>query len=81
MYDFAITVYHISTHNAIVKGGEKVERFYSIKEVSEMQEVHTNTVRSWIAKGWLKAHKIGGRIRIYESDLQAFLNRDGNDQR
>jgi excisionase family DNA binding protein len=58
-----------------------MEKFFSIKEVAEQQRVHANTVRAWIAKGWLKAHKVGGRVRIYESDLQAFLNRDGNDQR
>ena len=75
LYGIAITVYHISPHNAIVKGGERVKDFYSINEVAEQQKVHPNTVRAWIAKGWLKAHKVGGRVRIYESDLQEFLNR------
>lgn len=51
-----------------------MEKFFSIKEVAEQQRVHANTVRSWIAKGWLKAHKVGGRVRIFESDLAEFLN-------
>jgi excisionase family DNA binding protein len=52
-----------------------MEKFYTKREITEMLKVHLNTVDSWIAKGWLKAHKIGGRIRIYESDLNEFLNR------
>ena len=58
-----------------------MEKFFTIKEVAEMLRVHPNTVRGWIDRGILKMHRFGGLIRIYESDLQAFLNRDGNDQR
>lgn len=58
-----------------------MEKFYSINETAEMLRVHPNTVRAWIKRNILKAHHLGGLIRIYESDLQAFLNRDGNDQR
>ena len=56
-----------------------MEQFFTIKEVAEQLKVHPNSVRAWIAKGWLKAHKIVGRVRIFESDLQEFLN--GNYQR
>ena len=52
------------------------EMFYTKKEIAEKLDVHLNTVDSWIAKGWLTIHKIGGRIRIYESDLDAFLKRN-----
>lgn len=58
-----------------------MEKFYSINETAEMLQVHPNTVRAWINRNILKAHRFGRLIRIYESDLQAFLNRDGNDQR
>lgn len=73
---------HYNTHpHTIQEEGEEMEKFFTKREITEMLKVHLNTVDSWIAKGWLKAHKVGGRVRIYESDLQAFLNRDGNDQR
>lgn len=52
-----------------------MEKFYSINELAKQLSVHPNTVRAWIAKGWLKAHKVGYRIRIFESDLNEFLNR------
>ena len=52
------------------------EKFYTKKEIAEKLDVHLNTVDSWIAKGWLTVHKIGGRIRIYENDLAAFLKRN-----
>ena len=51
------------------------EKFFSIKEVAHDLEVHPNTVRLWITKGWLKSRKVGCRIRIYESDLNEFLDR------
>ena len=56
-----------------------MEKVYKKKEVAEMLHVHLNTVDRWIRKGLLKAHKVGYSIRIFESDLQEFLN--GTDQR
>lgn len=52
-----------------------MEKVYKKKEVAEMLHVHLNTVDRWIHKGWLKAHKLGYAVRIYESDLNEFLNR------
>lgn len=52
-----------------------MEEFYTMREVSERMSVHINTVKRWVRIGWLKAHKVGGRVRIYESDLNEFLNR------
>ncbi len=54
---------------------EDMEKVYKKKEVAEMLHVHLNTVDRWIHKGWLKAHKLGYAVRIYESDLNEFLNR------
>lgn len=50
--------------------------FYTVRQVSERLGVHIQTVKGWLAKGWLIGHKIGGRVRIYESDLDAFLKRN-----
>ena len=67
---------HYNTHpHTIQEEGDEMEKFFTKREITEMLKVHLNTVDSWIAKGWLKAHKVGGRVRIYESDLNEFLNR------
>ena len=46
---------------------------YSIKRVADYLEVSTKTVRRWIGRGDLTAHKIGRQIRITEPDLLTFL--------
>ena len=72
---------HYNTHpHTIQEEGEEMEKFFTKREITEMLKVHLNTVDSWIAKGWLKHTRSAG-VRIYESDLQAFLNRGGTDQR
>jgi excisionase family DNA binding protein len=48
-------------------------RFFTIGEVAERLRVATRTVRRWIEAGDLVAHRIGGVLRIAESDLRAFL--------
>ena len=48
-------------------------RFFTIAEVAERLRVATRTVRRWIKAGDLIAHRIGGVVRIAESDLRAFL--------
>ena len=67
--------YSTQTDNLQDAKGGKMEEFYTMREVSERMSVHINTVKRWIRIGWLKAHKVGGRVRIYESDLHEFLNR------
>jgi excisionase family DNA binding protein len=48
-------------------------QFFTIAEVAERLHVATRTVRRWIEAGHLVAHRIGGVVRISESDLRAFL--------
>jgi excisionase family DNA binding protein len=48
-------------------------RFFTIAEVAERLRVATRTVRRWIEAGDLVAHRIGGVLRIADSDLRAFL--------
>jgi excisionase family DNA binding protein len=54
-------------------------KFYTINQIADSVEVSTRTVRRWIEKGLLVAHKINGLVRISEADFQAFLavHRDG----
>jgi excisionase family DNA binding protein len=53
--------------------------FLTTPDVAERLRVSTRTVRRWIEDGDLIAHRIGGVVRIAESDLRAFvaLRRDG----
>ena len=48
-------------------------KFYTIEQIAECVDVSTRTVRRWIGKGRLVAHRIGGLVRIAEVDFQAFL--------
>lgn len=54
-------------------------QFFTVAETAEMLRVATRTVRRWIASGELVAHRLGGAVRIADSDLRAFLaiHRDG----
>jgi excisionase family DNA binding protein len=48
-------------------------KFYAIKTVAETLEVSTRTVRRWIARGELIAHRVNGVVRVAEADLRVFL--------
>jgi len=48
-------------------------KFYSIEQIAECVDASTRTVRRWIEKGLLVAHRINGLVRISEADFQAFL--------
>jgi excisionase family DNA binding protein len=44
--------------------GAQLDEFLTIAEVAERLKVDERTVRRWIKSGQLKAHKIGGCVRI-----------------
>jgi excisionase family DNA binding protein len=48
-------------------------KFFTIVEVAERLVVSRRSVRRWITAGDLIAHRIGGIVRIAESDFRAFL--------
>jgi excisionase family DNA binding protein len=52
---------------------EGVAVFYSIASLAARWGVCERTVRRLIGSGKLKAHGIGGQIRIAEEDAEAFL--------
>lgn len=51
----------------------KTMTFCTIKTVAERLGVSTRTVRRWIERGELVAHRFGSAVRIAECDLLAFL--------
>jgi excisionase family DNA binding protein len=51
----------------------KSPRFYTIEEIAECVGASTRTIRRWIDKGLLIAHRINGLVRISEADFLAFL--------
>ncbi len=48
-------------------------KFYTIEQIAECVDASTRTVRRWVEKGLLIAHRINGLVRISEADFQAFL--------
>jgi excisionase family DNA binding protein len=48
-------------------------RFYCIPEIAEITGVSRRTVRRWIEKKELIAHRLGRSVRIAEPDLKNFL--------
>ncbi len=46
---------------------------YSVTETAKLLKVSPRTVRRWIEKGDLTAHRFGRQIRITDSDLVTFI--------
>jgi predicted site-specific integrase-resolvase len=53
-----------------------VEKFYSIRQTSELLGIKVRTVREWIRKGKLKAQKydVSNRWFIAEGEIQRLRN-------
>jgi excisionase family DNA binding protein len=49
----------------------------SIPQVAALRQVHTDTVRRAIARGDLKAYRVGRQIRIRPQDLERWGRRIG----
>jgi excisionase family DNA binding protein len=58
----------------------KIEKHFDLREVADIVNMSVDAIRTQIHKGKLAFIRIGtprhGRIRISESDLQAFLDRN-----
>lgn len=52
---------------------QKIARFYTVAQISELLGVSIRSVRRWIAEGELLAHKFRRQVRVAEIDLMAFL--------
>ena len=49
-----------------------MDNLFNVNQAAFILKVHHLTVRRYIKEGVLKAIKVGGNVRIKESDLQAF---------
>lgn len=50
------------------------ENYLTVKEASEKLKVAECTVREWLSCGILPAYRIGRRIRLKESEIEAALS-------
>jgi excisionase family DNA binding protein len=65
-------------HDSTGRGNAPVpaqHEFLTVGDVAERLRVHPQTVRAWIARGDLRAIKIGRTVRITQRDLQQMLDR------
>ncbi len=54
---------------------EQMERMLTIREVSQILHIHSNTVRRWANQGLLKAYRVTSRgdRRFKQEDIVRFL--------
>ena len=55
-------------------------RFFTVAAVAALLAVSVRTVRRWIRRGDLIAHRFGTAVRIAESDLRVFIGRQRDPQ-
>jgi excisionase family DNA binding protein len=53
----------------------KIDKFYGIRELAEALNMSQDAARDLLWRRKLAYRKIGGRLRVSESDLEAFLAR------
>ena len=69
------SVSRLSSDRAGRRTARDIPTFFTILQVAELFEVSQRTVRRWIARGDLAAHRIVNVVRISNADLHAFLAR------
>lgn len=58
------------------KGGEGMEKLYTIKEAAELLKTTRQSIYNWNKKGLLKFVRVGEKPRITESALKQFIKED-----
>jgi excisionase family DNA binding protein len=57
-----------------------MEKFFTVKEVSELLRVSESSVRNYVQRGIIKAIRIGtgkrATIRIPQSEIEALIGKD-----
>jgi len=52
-----------------IQGGKEMSKMLTLREVSEVLNLHINTIRSYVKKGKLKAVMFGRVWRVEEKDV------------
>ena len=52
---------------------QKNSNFYSVKEVAEMFDVTTATVRNWVKNGSLRAIQVGSTVRFKREVIDTLI--------
>lgn len=52
-----------------------MDKLYTVREVAEYIKVSTMTIYTLIKEKKLKSVKLGGNVRVKESDLKEFIER------
>jgi excisionase family DNA binding protein len=68
----------VGSAQADARGRTLSRQFFSIADVAEITGVSTRTVRRWIKRKEMIAHRFGVAVRVAESDLKAFLAQHRN---
>ncbi len=65
----------LASDNRVRAGAPKtaIPKFHKVQQVADVAEVSTKTVRRWIGKKLLIAHRVNGVLRISDADFRAFL--------
>lgn len=71
-------IYSVIMKRKEKKGVKMEENLYSIEQVAEILSLTTRTIQNYINEKKLKAYKVGAKWRIYESDLEEFIKKDGS---
>lgn len=66
----------VAVMTKIPKEWENLNPVLSVQDVSQLMNVHENTVKGWINKGDLPAFRQGRVIRIYRTDFFRFAGVD-----
>jgi len=84
LYDMAITrrvvpSMETRTENDASGHGDRPvpadDEFLTVGDVADSLRVHPQTVRAWIARGDLRAIRIGRTVRVRQADFQEMLER------
>ena len=75
----AVPSINTRTENDSTGGGDRPVpadgQFLTVSDVAERLRVHPQTVRGWIARGDLRAIRIGRTVRVRRTDFREMLDR------